>query len=116
MTSKLLCAGVILVCLGAWLGPDNSSAVRAVAGVLKSKATYFGNQSCTECHNYKETPKDENKPVDFSSRTEMHRWQTQDKHKDAMEVLLKDLGPRIAQKLGITGKLDFGAKRNKQWD
>jgi Cytochrome c554 and c-prime len=116
MTSKMLCAGVILVCLGAWFGRNNSGAVHAVAGGGKPNATFFGNQTCAPCHDYqniKEVPKTQ--PTNFTTGTERHTWYQQDKHKDAAKVLLGKTGQHIAERMGIKGDLADGKEWRKEW-
>jgi hypothetical protein len=109
----LLGAAVASTFLSAWIWQPESASIHLRAGDAKPVATFFGNKNCAECHDYETMP--QQKKVDFSVRTEMYRWRHEDKHKDAMQVLLEKRGQEIAQRLGIKGELTDGKEWRKDW-
>lgn len=100
MTMKLLAAGMILGCLGAWLRQEYAQQVRAGGDVQPKKLTklYFGVSLCRKCHNEKSAVPD--KDALLYRGTEMSTWDQFDKHKDATRVLQGERSQRMATNLG----------------
>ena len=92
----LSCAVTAIACAAGWI--NAVARAEPASSAPAGEHTYLGVVACARCHR---APTPEDKEANTGvALTEYTTWSTQDKHKDAYEVLLKPRAQRMQQLLG----------------